>query len=180
MLRSVTPMIEVVDSKLVDDIAELEKILKNSDNGAGLAATQIGLNRRFFGLKDTKTKKVEVFINPEIEAVFGEKTYPMIKVEGKKDENFLEGCLSFPDYYGTVKRFLKVLVGWEEIEGGKLVYKEKELDGFEAIVWQHEADHLDGVLFVDHIKKEGGKFYRWIGDVKQVWDVGRVIEGKLS
>jgi len=179
MLRSVTPIIEVVDSKLVDDVAELEKILKNSDNGAGLAATQIDLNRRFFGLKDTKTKKVEVFINPEIEAVFGEKTYPMIKVEGKKDENFLEGCLSFPDYYGTVKRFLKIKVSWQELREGKLTKKSKELAGFEAIVFQHERDHLNGIVFVDRVGEEGGKFYKVVGEEMMVWDVGKVLRGEL-
>ena len=49
------------------------------------------------------------------------------------------------------------------MQGNKLVSKSKELEGYEAVVWQHESDHLEGKLFIDYIKKEGGKFYRWSG-----------------
>lgn len=179
VLRQITPKIEKADMSLRRDVSELKKVLSASDNGAGLAATQIGLKRRFFGLKDIKTKEVEVFVNPEIEAVFGEKVYPKIKVEGEKDEDFLEGCLSFPDYYGTVKRFLKISVAWEELVGEKLVKRKKDMSGFEAIVFQHELDHLNGVLFVDRILEEGGKFYKSIDKEMVVWEVKKVVEGKL-
>jgi peptide deformylase len=179
VLRVKTEKIKEVTADLAEDIKALEEELVKAENGAGLAATQMGKERRFFGIKDSATKKVKVFINPKILRTWGEKTYPMLVRDDKTNEDFLEGCLSFPDYYGTVKRYLKILVRWDEVEGGKLVGKEKELNGFEAIVWQHESDHLDGVLFVDHIKRDGGKFYRWKGDKKEEWSVERVIEGAL-
>jgi len=179
ILRSVTPKIGKVDKVLLAQVDKLKKILETSENGAGLAATQIGLNKRFFGLKDVKTKNVYIFINPEINVTFGEKVYPMIKIEGKEEENFLEGCLSFPDYYGTVKRFLNISVCWQEIEEGRLINKTKELSGFEAIVFQHELDHLNGILFVDRVFEEGGKFYKSVGEEMKVWNVKAVVEGKL-
>jgi len=164
ILRQKTEEIKVVDKKLLSEIKDLEKILKNGDNAAGLAAPQIGLNKRFFGSKELgKEGKVSVFINPKIEKVYGDKVYPKIVDEKKNETDFLEGCLSFPGYFGTVKRFLEIEVVWQEIENGILVTKNKKLGGFEAIVWQHESDHLEGIVFIDHIKEEGGKFFKDIG-----------------
>jgi len=51
----------------------------------------------------------------------------------------------------------------------------KILEGFEAIVWQHESDHLDGVLFVDRVKEEGGKFYLWKEEKKVPMDVNEIL-----
>lgn len=168
ILRQKTKDIKNVDKKLLLEIEDLKKILKAGDNAAGLAAPQIGLNKRFFGSKElgigaSHASPVQIFINPKIEKIYGEKVYPKLIDENKKEEDFLEGCLSFPGYFGTVKRFLKIEVSWQEIVKGKLVTKNKILDGFEAIVWQHESDHLEGIVFVDHIKEEGGKFYKDIG-----------------
>ena len=95
---------------------------------------------------------------------WGERVYPKITAnKSVKTEDFLEGCLSFPGYWGTVKRYLEIEVEWQEWNGEKFVTKNKKLSGFEAIVWQHESDHLWGKLFVDYIKKEGGKFYKQRG-----------------
>jgi len=135
----------------------LEKHLLDSKNGVGLAAPQIGKNGRIFAIK-TPRLPIEFFINPKIINVFNrKKTYPqMLKPDGER-EDFLEGCLSFPKLYGTVKRWLKIEV---EYQDKNLTKKREVLKGFKAIVFQHERDHLDGILFVDHIKKEKGKLYR--------------------
>jgi peptide deformylase len=179
ILREVLADVKTVDKKLVDDVADLREILEKSDNGAGLSANQIGSRKRFFGVKNIETKQVEIFINSKVAQTYGEETYPVIKLEDGGEEAFLEGCLSFPDYFGTVKRFLKIVAEWEEIEGEELVKKTKTMNGFEAIVFQHEKDHLDGILFIDHIKRDGGKFYKWAAKEKILWDVNKVIEGKL-
>lgn len=175
ILRKALPVVVGVDSKLSREIKILEKILAESENGAGLAANQIGSEKRMFGVKGIKDKVIRVYINPRITGVYGQKVYPKIILENG-EEDFLEGCLSFPDLYGTVKRFLKIEVEWEEVENGELVTKRGPLEGFEAIVWQHESDHLDGVLFVDHIKEEGGKFYKWVGKEKIKWEINKVME----
>jgi len=179
VLRQTLSEIMAVDEKLIKAVSDLSEILEKSDNGAGLAANQINSKKRFFGLKNGQTKKIDIFINPRITASYGEKIYPVINLEDGGEEDCLEGCLSFPDYFGTVKRYLKIEAEWQEIEGGKLIKKSKTMNGFEAIVFQHEADHLDGILFVDHIKRDGGKFYKWEDKEKIIWDVDKVIGGKL-
>jgi peptide deformylase len=171
-LRVKTEEVKSVTAKLLKEIGGLVEVLSKSENGAGLASTQIGYRKRFLGIK--KGKGILVMINPQIIKTYGEKVYPIIVKEepasaggsGEVREDFLEGCLSFPNLFGTVKRFLKVEVSWREIRGGKLVKKQRLMEGFEAIVIQHEIDHLDGILFVDYIKKDGGKLYRFVGKEK--------------
>lgn len=162
ILRQKTEEVKNIDKKILNEIDDLKKILKNGENAAGLAAPQIGVSKRFFGSKEFNGSSVMIFINPKIEKSYGGKVYPKTVNENKTEEDFLEGCLSFPKYFGTVKRFLKIDVSWNEIERGELVKKNKSLGGFEAIVWQHESDHLDGILFIDHIKRDGGKLYKEI------------------
>lgn len=165
ILRQKTEEIKNVDKKLIKEIDDLKKTLKGGENAAGLAAPQIGVSKRFFGSKELSNREPLVFINPKIEKSYGEKVYPKIVGENKQEEDFLEGCLSFPKYFGTVKRFLEIDVSWDEIDSTNqsLIRKHKSLEGFRAIVWQHESDHLDGIVFIDHIKEEGGKLYKDVG-----------------
>lgn len=169
VLRKKTERVGRVDEELKAQVDELRQELQKSTNGAGLAAPQIGISRRFFGLKETKNKEVRVMINPEIIGVYGKRDWVKIKVENPKpgeanEEDFLEGCLSFPNLYGTVKRYLKVRARWQELKGEGLIKKEGEWEGFEAIVFQHELDHLNGILFVDHIRQQKGKLLRQEGE----------------
>lgn len=178
ILRVKTKTIVLVDNQLIKEVAELKKILDES-MGVGLAATQIGLDRRFLAIKNSETKKTTVYVNPEIVSVYGDKIFPiMIDKEGKEDD-FLEGCLSFPDYWGTVKRYLKIKVVYREIRGVKLIKREKIMTGLEAVIFQHEYDHLEGIVFVDRIKEDKGKFYKNYKDKMIKWDVDKVIEGQL-
>ena len=175
VLRKKTKEIKKVDKKLITELETLIKQLEKAENGAGLAAPQIGISKRFFGIKDGE-KKVKIFINPKIKMTFGERIYPKMVVEKEKEQDFLEGCLSFPNFFGTVKRWLKISVEWMELVDEKLVSKTKELTGFEAIVWQHEADHLEGKLFVDYIKSEGGKFYKSVGNEMLEWNINNILK----
>jgi len=173
ILREKTKGVDKIDEELLREIRELKEILEKSENGAGLAATQIGISKSFLGIKNKEG--VKILINPKLEVSFGEKQYPKIIDDEGKESDFLEGCLSFPDLYGTVKRYLKIKVVWEEIKDKKLETRNETLEGFEAIVWQHEVDHLDGILFVDHIKQEGGKFYYWKDKEKIKMDVNEIL-----
>lgn len=174
VLRTKTAKITMVDEELLEEIKDLKEMLEASENGAGLAAPQIGISKSFLGIKEGE--KVKILINPKLEAFFGEKVYPKIVDNEGNESDFLEGCLSFPDLYGTVKRYLKIKVSWDEIKNKKLETRNEILEGFGAIVWQHEVDHLDGVLFVDHIRREGGKFYTWVGKKKVAADVNVVLK----
>ncbi len=173
ILRKRAEAINRLDLVTKKEIGNLVKELEQGENAAGLAAPQLGISKDFFGIKRSN-KKVEVFINPKIVKTWGNRVYPvMIDKEGK-EEYFLEGCLSVPDYFGTVKRFLRIKVTWQEIEGNNLVTKVKDLSGYDAVVWQHESDHLLGRLFIDYIKKDRDKFYKWNGMEMVLADIDKI------
>ncbi|HWI40459.1 MAG TPA: peptide deformylase [Verrucomicrobiae bacterium] len=112
--------------------------------GVGLAAPQIGVHQRIIVIdvagKDEKPELI-VAINPEV-----------VHAEGEVYEE--EGCLSIPGYAANVHRHERVVVKALNLQGEEVTYR---ADGLLAVAFQHEIDHLDGVLFVDHLsplKKE--------------------------
>ncbi len=110
-------------------------------NGVGLAAPQIGENLRVFVIDvgtDPKTMNPITFINPKI-----------IKKEGAI--NSYEGCLSFPDAYTNVRRYKSVKVKALNIKGKPFVMEIND-GSLLARAIQHEFDHLDGILFIDHCR----------------------------
>ena len=134
---------------------DLKAFLQKSKIGVGLSAPQIGVRSRIFIIRCEQ--EFTVFVNPQITKTFGEKTYPLIITPAGEQEEFLEGCLSFPDLYGPVKRFLKIKAAWQEppkMKNEKFKIKNKILEGLPAIIFQHELDHLGGILFIDHLQKE--------------------------
>jgi len=142
-------------------VTSLKKAIVTYGDGIGLASPQIGKKGRIFVIKanilsfpQTKTG-VLAFINPKIKDTHGDKVYPAMEDDHGHKEEFLEGCLSVPAVFGPVKRWLKITVSWQEPDNlGKLIDKSADLSGMEAIVFQHELDHLNGVLFIDHVKDE--------------------------
>jgi peptide deformylase len=132
-------------SKTVESFApDLEEIAKNmietmySSPGIGLAAPQIGINIRLVTIDLTvgedENSKITI-CNPEIVSAEGEQ---------KSDE----GCLSIPDFSDTVARPLKMLVRGQNLHGDEIKY---EAEGLLARCFSHEIDHLNGVLFIDHL-----------------------------
>ena len=110
-------------------------------NGVGLAAPQIGENLRVFVVDvgtDPKTMNPITFINPKI-----------IKKEGAI--NSYEGCLSFPDAYTNVRRYKSVKVKALNIKGKPFIMEIND-GSLLARAIQHEFDHLDGILFIDHCR----------------------------
>jgi peptide deformylase len=173
LLRKKSKEVKKIDEVLLDEIKDLKEILEKSENGAGLAAPQIGVSKKFLGIKNKEG--VKIYLNPRIELFFGEKVLPKIMEEGGGESDFLEGCLSFPDLFGTVKRYLKIKVAWEEIVDKRLETRRQILEGFEAIVWQHESDHLEGILFVDRVKEEKGKLYLWTEEKKVPMNIDEIL-----
>jgi len=117
--------------KFLDEMIETMK-----KDGVGLAAPQVGINKRFI-IVQTKNGP-EPFINPKIFST---------SIRKVKSE---EGCLSIPGVWGIVKRFNKVKVKAINRQGEKVLIK---ASGLEAIIFQHEIDHLDGILFTDKVEK---------------------------
>ncbi len=122
---------------------------RNHEIGVALAAVQINDLRRVVIIKenfDDKTKKeYHIYINPKV-----------IKYMGKIEEDF-EGCLSVSDMYGKVPRYTKVKVEAQDLEGNTI---RVTAEGFLARIFQHEIDHTNGKLFVDHIKDKEDNFYK--------------------
>ena len=108
--------------------------------GIGLAAPQVGVLSRIFVMDAQRDPQAEpqpmVLINPEI-------TW-----ESDEQNVYEEGCLSIPDHYADVTRPAAVRVSWLGLDGKA---HEQDFDGLWATCAQHEIDHLDGVLFIDHI-----------------------------
>ena len=123
--------------KLIDDMFDT----MYSNSGVGLAAPQVGLNYRIFVLDDSGEKeqpKPQVFINPKI-----------IKKQGAV--NSYEGCLSFPDVYINVRRCENVVIKAKDIKGRPFTI-EATGGTLLARAIQHEYDHLEGNLFIDHAR----------------------------
>lgn len=115
---------------------------------AALAAVQIDNLTRVVIIRsdfeDKENNEFTALINPEI-----------VKYEGTLIDDY-EGCLSVKDIYGKVPRFSKVRVKAINIDGQEVRFK---ADGFLARVIQHEIDHTNGIVFIDHIKNDTNAFY---------------------
>lgn len=116
---------------------------------AAMAAPQMGVNQRIIIVRDDfddkKNNTFTALINPEV-----------IKTDGKIVKEH-EGCLSVPEIYGLVGRPHKVKIKAKLADGADVRLK---ADGYLARTLMHEIDHLDGILFIDHIRDDKDAFYR--------------------
>jgi len=139
-LKAVSKAVETVDAatrKLIDDMIES---MYEAD-GIGLAAVQIGVPLRIIVMdldqKEGK-KNPRAFVNP------------VITWRSEELATFEEGCLSVPEIYEEVERAARIKAEFVDREGKKQLL---EADGLFATCLQHEMDHLEGVLFIDHLSK---------------------------
>lgn len=144
-LRQISKPVETFDAALqtlIDDMFET----MYAAPGIGLAAIQIGDPKRLLVIDlqekqdedDKPIKEPLVFINPEI-------------LETSEDyQVYQEGCLSVPDQYADVERPATVRARWQD-RNGKV--HEEQLEGLLAVCLQHEMDHLEGILFIDHLSR---------------------------
>jgi len=145
-LRQVSEAIACFDPKLEKRFEELEQTMRAGIGGVGIAAPQIGDNRRFIivdcsnSLRPCKHHGLLYMANPAIESRNGEKL-------GR------EGCLSVPDWVGMVPRAAEITVSFDDLRGMRQTIT---ATGFEARVIQHEIDHLDGILFIDRVISSKG------------------------
>jgi peptide deformylase len=139
-LRLVSKKIETVDASIRALAEDMLETMYDAP-GIGLAAIQIGEPVRLVTMdlsKKDDEKDPRVFVNPEI-------TWSSEEMNVHE-----EGCLSIPEYYEEVERPAKVRVKYMDLDGKT---HEVEADGLFATCIQHEIDHLNGVLFIDHLSK---------------------------
>jgi peptide deformylase len=138
-LRIKAKPVEAFDEELkalTDDMFET----MHSVNGIGLAATQIGIAKQV-AVIDISPEKNEplVIVNPEIQIL-----------DPSKKEDYDEGCLSVPGFFETISRPSDIKLSYQDLNGQK---QEIKPEGLLTKVIQHELDHLNGRLFVDHISE---------------------------
>lgn len=139
VLRTISKPVKKVDDALRAFIDDMLETMYASMNGIGLAAIQVGVRKRIIVMdlsEEDAPKNPKCYINPEI-------TWT-----GEKMAIHSEGCLSVPDYYAEVERPAKCRVKYLDYHGKE---HEEEVEGLFATCIQHEIDHLNGVLFFDHI-----------------------------
>ncbi|HFU5939611.1 peptide deformylase [Enterococcus faecium] len=123
-----------IDAITDETIALLDNLYETmiANDGIGIAAPQVGQNKRIAVIEVDEGEKFEL-INPEI-------------IEAKGESLDVEGCLSIPHVYGTVKRADEVTVRYYDRDGEEI---EVTAFGYLARAFQHEIDHLDGILFIE-------------------------------
>ena len=144
-LRLVSRPVETVDDEVRTLVADMTETMYAA-RGIGLAAIQVGIDRRVvvIDLQEQESEDSEpvraprAYINPEVVS------------ESEELSSYNEGCLSIPEQYAEVKRPARARVRWQDEQGASF---EEELDGLLSTCMQHEIDHLNGVLFVDHVSR---------------------------
>ena len=145
LAKQATP-VDAIDGKMTALLNNMADTMYSA-NGIGLAANQVGALERVIVVDtdhDNRGKKLLKLVNPEIVEAEGEIIYE-------------EGCLSVVDYTAEIQRAARVLVrGWT-IDQKEI---EIEAEGLQSVCLQHEIDHLDGTLFIDHISRLKRELYR--------------------
>ncbi len=160
-LRQKSQRVGVITPEIQQIVADMQSATINWDEsrehevGVALAAVQIDRLYKIVVVRNNHDSKEDrtftTFINPKI-----------TKFEGEIEEDY-EGCLSVPDIYGKVPRYAKVRVKALDLSGKEF---RVSAEGFLARIFQHEIDHTNGIVFIDHIKDTPEAFFRLMEDGK--------------
>jgi peptide deformylase len=143
VLRDKAEQVTAFDAKLEKLLRDLEDTLRKC-GGLGLAAPQIGVRRRVFVAFDEGKKRLFKIINPQV-------------LEASGEEIEIEGCLSFPDIFFSIKRPLRVVISCETQKGRRT---QIEATGLLARCFVHEIDHLNGKLIIDYATAQEKKCWK--------------------
>ncbi len=139
-LRLVSEPVGIVDREIRSLVEDMFETMYDAP-GIGLAAIQVGVRKRVVTMdlaRKDEPRQPQVFINPEIVAASEERAV------------YEEGCLSIPEFYEEVERPARVKLRYMDLDGAM---HETDAEGLLATCVQHEVDHINGVLFIDHISK---------------------------
>ena len=137
LLKKISQPVTEFDDELKQLATDMVETMYDAP-GVGLAAPQVGVLKRLIVMdcsgRDNEADLI-VAVNPVI-----------VEQEGESCEE--EGCLSVPEYYAPVKRFNRVTMSYQDVEGNP---HQRHAEDLLAVAMQHEIDHLQGILFVDHL-----------------------------
>lgn len=143
-LKTISTPVETFDDSLKTLVDDMTDTMYDA-NGIGLAAIQVGVPKRILVIDLQEASEGEeaekdplIFINPEI-------LNPSEELAGYK-----EGCLSVPEQYADVERPATIRARWQDLDGKT---HEQDMEGLMATCLQHEMDHLEGILFIDHLSR---------------------------
>jgi peptide deformylase len=136
LLRKRAEPVKKIDNEIMNLIKDMKDTLTEA-SGVGLAANQVGVLKRVIVISNSPESDIIAYINPEITNRKGKRTVT-------------EGCLSFPGYSGIVTRSISVSARYMDESGGRVKITADELLS-QAL--EHEIDHLNGILFVDHLRE---------------------------
>ena len=144
-LRQISKPVDQVDDEIRALVVDMFETMYDAP-GIGLAAIQVGVPKRILVIDlqepleegGEPVKDPRVFINPEIVA------------HSDQDVPYTEGCLSVPDQYAEVDRPDRIRARWLDLDGKP---HDEEISGLLATCLQHEMDHLEGILFIDHLSR---------------------------
>lgn len=130
-----------LDSEMYKKLSDqmLKTVQSPQQNGVGIAGPQVGISRRIIAVQrlDCPNWPFIVYPNIKIVSYFGDKV-----VRG-------EGCLSVPGFGGKVERSDSIIIQYDRLNQGKIEQVEEKVGGFTARIFQHECDHLDGIIYTD-------------------------------
>lgn len=155
ILRIGSPVLRQVSQPVPDNemgSKELKNLIKdmhqtmNAANGVGLAAPQIGVLKQVVVVGQSDTERyADTIERSEYMVIIN----PKITPQENEVRGYWEGCLSVPDMRGYVERVRKIRMQWVDQHGTKF---DEIIEGFDAVVYQHECDHLKGELYIDKLK----------------------------
>lgn len=151
-LKRVAQPVKNFDQELKEDAAAMFEIMY-AKKGIGLAATQIALDKRLI-VMDVPRENAEGKIPEEDSPDYVKEKLVLVNPEilefSQECKDHEEGCLSLPNQFATVSRPAKIKVKFFDLEGKEII---KEADGLLAVCIQHEIDHLNGIVFIEHISR---------------------------
>jgi len=160
VLKQVSAKVETFDEELRTLVADMFETMYDAP-GIGLAAIQVGVPLRVVTI-DLQPEDEDA--EPEVCTAHGDHEHthqprkleplvfinPEIVTSAEELSVYQEGCLSVPDIYAEVERPARIRARWQDLDG---TVHEEDLDGLLATCFQHELDHLEGVLFIDHLSR---------------------------
>ena len=148
VLRQISKAVETFDDELRTLVADMFETMYAAP-GIGLAAVQVGVPIRLLVIDLQEPENPE---DPESKAIRDPRVFinPEILWHSDNEVPYTEGCLSVPEQYAEVMRPDKIRAKWQDADGKTY---EEEIEGLLAVCLQHEMDHLNGVLFIDHLSR---------------------------